>query len=578
MTDTAPEATAPEADPQACRSCGTTSRSCIEGLNDGRGACCGTCSLQNTHGTTAAADGAELADVRGETPGTGVVQADGLQAALMAAAEAGAPATGIATIPAVSEFAHLCQVARLMSMSDLAPEKIRGRPYDALLIILTARDLGIPITSGLRKISVIEGQPSIDTELQLALVRQRGFGAVLPVEENFTQEVPLFAGAIAVGPSGGAMGPMVVFTWGDAITGGYVDEACLPNAHDRRRITKKRRDGSTYSYDGCGCKDNWKGSPRDMLWWRAAARARRIYFPEATTGMYDADELGGIIDVEGRLVDPTTAPLPDGYVDPGEQRREQAAAAEQRGDVDELLDLQLRIRALPTAVRDEMRTAWKENDRIQGRPPHALPQRLVKMAKAMITGWEASAKRADRSWDRDQARDQVREEVSYQIVELMHLGLVGGGMRLPAGTEAPPASEQEAIDTELDRLVDDVTAPQEPQELPEAEAGTPAAPEPTEAQGDDPGGAGDDADPEPEATEPDRDWDPELRAASAELARLVKEAAPYVADTIGQAVKGLSWQAVNKALEEAGLSTDGPIDLRRMRLSIHRFMEYEEPF
>ena len=568
MTDTEAEATAPEPDPQACRSCGTTSRSCIEGMNEGRGACCGTCSLQNTHGTTAEADGAELAAVRGETPGTEVVQADGLQAALMAAAEAGA-GQGMATIPEVSEFAHLCQVARLLSMSALSPEKIRGKPYDALLIILTARDLGIPITSGLRKISIIEGQPSIDTELQLALVRQRGYGAVLPIQENFTQEPLRYAGAVAVGPNGQAMGPMVLFTWEDAKTAGYVDDACLPEAHDRRRVTKGSGDRQR-SFEGCLCKENWKTVPRDMLWWRAAARARRIYFPEATTGMYDADELGGIIDVEGRLVDPTTAPLPDGYVDQDEQRAQQAAAADQRGDPDDLLDLQLRIRALPTQVRDEMRTAWKENDRIQGRPPYALPQRLVKMAKAMLTGWEASAKRADKTWDRDRAREQVREEVGYQIGELLLYGFWRGfppGVTPAAEPEPAPQPEPEAA-----------TAAQEPQEPSETAAGTPAAPEAPEAQGDDQGPASDDADTEPEPDEPDRDWSPELRAASAELARLVKEAAPYVADTIGQAVKGLSWQAVNKALEEAGLSTEGPIDLRRMRLSIHRFMEYEEPF
>lgn len=565
MTDTKAEAAAPEADPQACRSCATTSRSCIEGIDAGRGACCGACSLRNTHGTTAAADGAELADVRSAEPGTEVVQADGLQAALMAAAEAGA-GQGMATIPAVSEFAHLCQVARLLSMSAIAPEKVRGRPYDALLIILTARDLGIPITSGLRKISIIEGQPSIDTELQIALVRQRGYGAVLPIQENFTQEPLRFAGAQAVGPNGQPMGPMVLFTWEDAVTAGYVDGACLPEAHDRRRVTKGSGDRQR-TFEGCLCKDNWKTVPRDMLWWRAAARARRIYFPEATTGMYDADELGGVIDVEGRLVDPTTAPLPDGYVDPQEQRQQQAAAADQRGDPDDLLDLWLRSQALPTEVRNQMRAAWKENDRIQGRPMYALPARLVKLAKSMLTGWEASAKRADKTWDRDREREMVREEVGYQVATLLLAAFYQCHPPAPAGTEPAAAPEPEPV-----------TAAEEPQEPSEPAAGTPAAPEATEAQGDDQGPASDDAEPEPEPDEPDRDWSPELRRASDELARLVKEAAPYVADTIGQAVRGMSWQAVNKALTEAGQSIEGPIDLRRMRLSIHRFMEYEEPF
>ena len=574
--------------PHDCSSCGCPIEKCDDKLLAEKAPCCGQCALVDTHddtpstfqarmaardltvdGTEVPPDGIDEDGVKVDA-GTEVVPSDaGLQSALMAAAEAGAGAGGLATVPEATEFAQLCQMARMLSLSELAPKKLRDKPYDTLLILLTARDLQIPVTSALRKISIIEGQPSIDTELQLALVRQRGFGAILPVAENFSQDPLRFAAAVAVGPNGQPMGPPTVFTWSDAQMAGYVDGGCLPEAHDRRRITRKNRDGSTRTYEGCECKDNWRTVPRDMLWWRAAARARRIYFPEATTGMYDADELGGVIDVEGHLVDPATAPLPDGYEDPKERKQQQAAAADAAGDPAVLLDLWMRTRALPTPIRNEMRVAWKANDRIQGRPVWALPQRLVQLAKSMMNGWEGKARQADREWDRDEARRQVQEEVSWQIVELLHRGFVAGGTRV----EPSPAPEPEAAPEP-----EPTTAAQEPQEGPEPDPGPAVAPEPSEPQEDAAGpGSGDD-EPEPEADDPDRDWSGELAQAGAELSRLVKEAAPFVADTIGQDIRGMSWQAVNKSLEAEGLSTEGPIDLRRMRLAIRRHMQHEEPF
>jgi hypothetical protein len=575
--------TEPATGPHDCTSCGSSIDDCDDKLHADKIPCCGQCALTDTHGDTPSTYGQRLAargiaiEVdAGETPpagvdgdgvktepGTEVEPSDGgLQAALMAAAEAGEAAGALSTIPAATEFAQLCQMARMLSLSEIAPKKLRDKPYDTLLILLTARDLQIPVTSALRKVSIIEGQPSIDTELQLALVRQRGFGAILPLAENFTQSPLRFACAVAVGPNGQPIGPPTIFTWEDAQMAGYVDGACLPEAHDRRRVTKGSGQNARTVENSCACKDNWRTVPRDMLWWRAAARARRIYFPEATTGMYDADELGGVIDVEGHLVDPTTAPLPDGFEDPKEQRAAQQKAQDAAGDPAELWGLQERIRALPSTIRAEMREAWKSNDRIQGRPPWALPERLVKLAKSMLNGWEAKAKQADNTWDRDEARAQVREEIAYMIFcEL--IPALWAPARPAAEEPAEPAPEPAA---------------QEPQEPSEPAPGPEVAPGPSEPQEDAAGPGSGDVEPEPETDEPDRDWSGELKQASAELTRLTKEAPPFVAGTIDQDIRGMSWQAVNKALESEGLSTEGPIDLRRMRLAIRRLMQHEEPF
>lgn len=632
--------------PHDCTECGLSIESCDLQLEATQQACCGSCAFNNTHGDPVGgyterlaarraaaasagvdADGVISPDAVAE-PGTDLQPATDQQEAMATALMAARAGAGTDLgMPGQAEFADICLMARMLSMSDLAPPKLRDKPYDTLLILLTGRDLGIPLTSALRKISVIEGQPSLDTELQIALVRKQGLGAVLPLADNFTQEVPMWAAAQPVGPGGAPMGPPAVFTWEDAQAAGYVDMGCLPDRHDLREIVKRKRDGTTYKVpNSCFCKDNWRGSPRDMLWWRAAARCRRIYFPEAGTGMYDPSELGQVLDVEGRPVDPATAELPDGWTDPkAEQQQRQAnqqAQADARADGAVLWGLQERIRALPPDVRVKMRDAWKANDRIEGRPPFALPARLVKMATAMLNGWEATARQADKGWDRDEARQQVREEVAFhlfaEVVPAMWAPAMvpepaepepeAGGY--PEGTEMSPAdptrpisvqeraergdpdavarmavlAELEATDSAvLDDATDQVaaehvaTAAEEPVSEPEPEPGPAPAPEPSEPASDDVAPESEDAEPEPEA-DPDRDWSEELRQAAAAVGVAAANADDFTRKMIEQEIKAMSWQKVDAALRNSNVVVEGPIDLRRMRLAVIRHSEYQEPF
>jgi hypothetical protein len=612
--------------PHDCTDCGASIETCDAMLAADRRVCCGACRINNTHGDdvggfarrqtaqhTAVQDvvGSPARCWCGEPHDHGMTPAlpaelTGATWANVAAAWPNPPtaAPAPATIPPADEFANMCQMARLVSMSELAPKHLRGKPTDTLLIFLTARDLGIPMTSALRKVSVIEGQPSIDGELQLALVRQSGAGSIVPVADNYTQDPVRSAGAVALGPDRQPLGPVVTFSWTDAQAAEYADPTCLPEAHNVRTISRTYRDGGKKSWQGCECKDNWRKSPRDMLWWRAATRARRIYFPEATTGMYDADELGGVIDVEGRLVTPSDAPLPDGFTDPAEEQRQQQAAADAPCTEDELWALQERIRALPGTVRRKMKEAWMENERLRPFAPtsHAptlrpLPKRLHTLAKNMLNGWDSAARKEDKSWDRDTARENVRAELGYHLlVETMALYPLYCPPRpeYPEATEMSPADPTRPISVQeraergdpdavarmavlaeleqaepdiLDDAVDQVAA-QRAATASEAEPAPDTAPEGTEAATDAPGDQSD-----------DRDWRPDLREAAETIRRL--EAVlddKLLIGVVANEVKAMSWQAVDKALAADGVSTEGPIDLRRMRLSIQKLKTHEEPF
>lgn len=554
-----------------CTSCGVSIDKCDE-LLESRGApCCGTCHLSSTHddpvggyeerlaarraageivngiGPTGANDLAEVVHLPAAEAGP-ALDPEALSLAMTAAAQRSSAVPGI---PDEREFERMCQIARLFSASGLAPAALKGKPFDALIILMTGRDLGIPMTTAFNKIAVIDGKASIEVELQLALVRQNGLGAVLPLPMNDEQEQPLTAGAVAVGPDGSVLGPPSYFTWDDAREAGYVGAECWPGAHAvKTQQRTNRRDGSKYSVTTCDCKDNWQKSPRDMLWWRAAARCRRRYFPEAGTGLYDASELGAVIDVEGRIIDPAAVDLPDGYEDPQAARQAQQKAQDAPCTSDQLWALQERIEALPTPVRNEMREAWKENERLAPYAPRCvspgesrrpLPQRLHTLAKNMLNGWDSKARQLDKTWDRDAARHMVREELAdHLFVEVI-------GSMFP-----PPREEAQKAATPAE------SAPEAP--------GEPEAPAPAEEAEQD------------VERDVERDWGPELREAAAAVGVAGAEVSDAMRSTIAADIAGMHWATLNKALEAEGISTEGPIDLRRMRLTERRYHQYEEPF
>lgn len=480
-------------------------------------------------------------------PGTDLATTQaGTVDAMAAAAQHAAGDLGMAEM---AEFATLCVQARMFALSELAPKALRGKPYDMLLVLMTARDLGIPPTAAMRKVSVIEGQTSLDTQLLCALVRREGLGSVVPHELNneagWTDEHGMAMSAVALAPNGQPMGPPVTFSWFDAVEAGYVDPECRPGAHATRRIQKGNK-----SWTGCACKSNWRNNPRDMLYWRAAARACRFYFPEAGIGMYSADEIQRFTGTDSS-VDPMTAPLPDGWTDPGEEQRQRETETQERreapADPHALWRLQELVLALPEGARQTLMAQWigEESNLAPyslrpGMSKALLPARLVRNAEAMVNAHWANAKR-DGGVDQDREVAALRRRL-WPILSWA-LGAWAGSATTAA--ERPVAAP------------DGDAGPEAPEE----------APAPSDALPDQPefhdGNEGDD-----EA--PAVDWTLALRQTADEVAAITSDVPEEAQEAVGRIlawVKAAHHTRINELVDPEWLPA--PIDLRRMRATLH---------
>lgn len=250
-------------------------------------------------------------------------------------------------IPGKDEFLALAMQARVMSMSGIVPKALQGKPADTFVVLLTGRDLGIPITSAIRQIHVIDGQPSLAPKLLNARIRKMGLGKIIPGERTERQ-----AAAIAIGPDGTPLGPPTVFTWEMAQQAGLVMADCTPTVH-----TPKCLNHRTSHWDRC--RQGYRTYPTRMLWWRAAGWAAEDYFPEASLGLYSPEELGAVVDVDGVPIDPGTAPLPQGFEAQAQQADGSGTSGEDPGDPDDLALLAGTIAALPDDKRQILGNQWK---------------------------------------------------------------------------------------------------------------------------------------------------------------------------------------------------------------------------
>lgn len=468
-------------------------------------------------------------------------------------------------IPGRDDFLAMAAMARMLSLSPLSPKHIRGEPYSAFLILLTARDLGISVTYAIRKIVPIEGIPSIPPELQRALVRRKNLGDIEPHPDNDAQAVPVSASARAVYPDG-KKGPWATFTWQDAQIAGLVDPDCeSPLAHTTadgvqlgghvvKDCSAPQRGGGTRRWKGCYCKENYRKYPRRMLWQRVQGYVTRDHFPEATLGLYTPDELGVITDEDGFALDVAAVDLPPGYVDPADAEQARADQAQQQqterdkpGDPADCWALQVRIRALPDALQGELADAWKaEGCNLKGYRVSVLPRRLLGNARAMVNAYEAKAKAG--GVDIDEARTMVLADV----VETLHCAW--GGPRRAAETPAPDGGPDGAL------------------EAPEAQS--------------EPQGAGSEPDsPEPEATTEPGDeqltedektkWREIAQNLAAQVRKEGGEVPHEVLAKITGDVKALHHAKVNTELRDADRPVTGPIDLRRMEVALLRIRAWK---
>ncbi len=173
----------------------------------------------------------------------------------------------VSTMPSESEWAMLKEQATMAVRSGFLPAAI-DTPEKAIIIAMKGRELGISMMQAFAHIHVINGKPSISSELQLSLIFKNCPGAVINYLESTDKTCAI--------------------------------EAKRPG-HTPVRFEFNMRDAQLA---GLLVKKTWQQYPGAMLRARTVAIAARAVFPDAIMGCsYTPEELGAEVDEEGKPVE-----------------------------------------------------------------------------------------------------------------------------------------------------------------------------------------------------------------------------------------------------------------------------------
>ena len=231
-------------------------------------------------------------------------------AAAMPAPQGGALPTGL-------EWQALERMADTLANSDVIPYRLKRKPADVAVILLAAREYGIPPLMALSKLPVVNGTPAPMGELMVALILRAGH----------------YIAADFRNPDGTIYG-------GGPLTREHYGEARYKRAGwDEREVLRftiaeaiqaglvtLNRDGTPNARDDKNRPTPWEQYTPNMARWRAVANAARLNFADVLLGLsYLPEELGAVVDEDG-------APIVGEVVRPGpptgtiEQRTAQDAA------------------------------------------------------------------------------------------------------------------------------------------------------------------------------------------------------------------------------------------------------------
>lgn len=154
----------------------------------------------------------------------------------------------------------LMATAKTLIESGFLPQAIKT-PAQAVAIIMTGRELGIPTCQALRQINIVQGKPTMAAELMLALAYTHipGFKYEL-LETTATQCV------------------------------------CKFTRPGHTPLTHKFTIADAQAL-GLAGKDNWKKQPATMLRWRTISSGLRLVAPDAIAGVYSPEELAPDVSV-----------------------------------------------------------------------------------------------------------------------------------------------------------------------------------------------------------------------------------------------------------------------------------------
>jgi hypothetical protein len=146
-------------------------------------------------------------------------------------------------------------LAKNVASTDFVPKALRGNPAAVAACILTGREIGLGPMESLAKINMIDGKPSLASELMRSLVLRAGH----QIKFSTLTDMKVTIEGRRAGEE-----EWTVITWTTAMA----------------------------ATAGVGSKDVWKKYPRAMLSNRATSELCRLIFPDALGGLsYTAEEL-----------------------------------------------------------------------------------------------------------------------------------------------------------------------------------------------------------------------------------------------------------------------------------------------
>jgi hypothetical protein len=157
------------------------------------------------------------------------------------------------------EWGIMTQQADALVKTGFLPQAIKNKEQ-ALAIIMTGRELGIPPMASFSTINVIQGKPTVSPQLMLALINRSG----------------------------------------------QLEDMRLETGDEGATCTMKRRGRQAYTARfgpqeaqamGLAAKDNYKKQAPTMFKWRAVADAARTVFPDVVLGLYTPEEMGADVRV-----------------------------------------------------------------------------------------------------------------------------------------------------------------------------------------------------------------------------------------------------------------------------------------
>lgn len=313
--------------------------------------------------------------------------------------------TGLPVVPPGTEIAALAQLAVTIAGAATAPRALQGNPNDAFMVLLTARDTGVGLTTAIREFHVIDGKVTLSPKVKLAMVRQQGVGKVYP--HQAPRMVMHNGEPVEVVCPCGERGPAN----GDTSATWHAERADEPGILHTSTFTlemaqqvKARENKQNITLAE---KSTWKQYPQRMLSWRALGYLLDDVFSEVGTGLYSPDEMGAVTDEDGvPIIDVvgTASPVPGtkapkGHNEPPPPPPEEATDEQRTG----LKERIVALGALPEA-REALVKMWtevREGETDPNLPPlDKLLARQLKRAEAMVASIEQRARKGEwGDWD-----------------------------------------------------------------------------------------------------------------------------------------------------------------------------------